>query len=155
MLLQSHCGDEEDWRIELSSWRQYICIMLFALYIYTICPSWLIEIWPLSLEPNFFFHANTFHGRRKRENYSLRVKFSGLWKNWVWCSSINWPSNLINNVFCICAPLPHKIRETFSVLGEKEQYLYIETQEYLSSPFLLWFFNSLLCCPTTNFSAVV
>ena len=31
MSPQSHCGDEEDGRIGLSSSRHYICIMLFAL----------------------------------------------------------------------------------------------------------------------------
>ena len=31
MSPQSRCGDEEDERIGLSSWRHYICIMLFAL----------------------------------------------------------------------------------------------------------------------------
>ena len=35
---QNHCGDEEDGRIELSSWRHYICIMLFALcMLSTLC----------------------------------------------------------------------------------------------------------------------
>ena len=38
MSPQSHCGDEEDGRIGLSSWRHYICIMLFALcMLSTLC----------------------------------------------------------------------------------------------------------------------
>ena len=38
MLPQSHCGDGEDGRIGLSSWRHYMCIMLFALCILrTLC----------------------------------------------------------------------------------------------------------------------
>ena len=43
-------------------------------------------------------------------------------------SSINGPSNWVNNVFCECLLLPHKVKEIFLVLGGKEQYLYIETQ---------------------------
>ena len=33
MLPQSHCGNEEDGRIGLSSWIHYICIMLLALWL--------------------------------------------------------------------------------------------------------------------------
>ena len=33
MLPQSHCGDDEDGRIGLSSWRHYICIYIY-IYIY-------------------------------------------------------------------------------------------------------------------------
>ena len=38
MSLQSHCGDEKDGNIGLSSWRHYICIMLFTLcMLSTLC----------------------------------------------------------------------------------------------------------------------
>ena len=32
-----------------------------------------------------------------------------------------------NDISCKCSLLSHKVREIFSVLCEKEQYLYIET----------------------------
>ena len=38
MSPQSHCGHEEDGRTGLSSWRHYICIMLFDLcMLSTLC----------------------------------------------------------------------------------------------------------------------
>ena len=43
-------------------------------------------------------------------------------------SSINWPSNLVTNVFRECLLLLHNVKEIFLVLGGKEQYIYIETQ---------------------------
>ena len=40
---------------------------------------------------------------------------------------------MVNNVSFTCSLLPHKVRETFLELGEKEHYLYIEFQVNLSS----------------------
>ena len=79
---------------------------------------------------------------KKSIKIQSQVKFSYLVKNWVFCSSINWPSNLVNDVSCKCSVLPHKVRETFLVLGEKELCLYIKTQVHLNSLFWLCFFQS-------------
>ena len=62
---------------------------------------------------------------------------------------------MVNSVSCKCSLLPHKVGEAFLVLSEKEQYFYIEAQVSLNSLFSLCFFNLLLCCPTTNFWAIV
>ena len=88
---------------------------------------------------------------KKSIKIQSQVKFSYLSKNWVLCSSINWPSNLVNNVSCKCSVLPHKVRETSLVLGEKEQCLYTKTQVHLNSLFSLCFFQSVAFLdPTTN-----
>ena len=95
-------------------------------------------------------------GGKKIEKYSLRSSFLFFEKIEYYVHGlINGPSNLVNNVSCMCSLLPHKIREIFLVLDEEEQCHYIESQEYLNSLFSLCFFNLLLCCPTSNFWAVV
>ena len=87
---------------------------------------------------------------KKEKNTASGRKFSSLWKNWILCSSINWPSHLVNSASCKCSALPHKVTETFLVLAEKEQCLGIETQVYVNSLFLVSFFSVLLCFPITN-----
>ena len=95
-------------------------------------------------------------GGKKIEKYSLRSSFLFFEKiEYYVYGLINWPNNLVNNVSCKCSLLPHKVREIFLFLYEKEQYHYIESQEYLNSLFSLCVFNLLLCCPTSNFWAVV
>ena len=88
---------------------------------------------------------------KKSIKIQSQAKFSYLLKNWVLCSSINWPSNLVNNVLFKCSVLPHKVRETFLVLGEKEQCRYIKIQVYLNFLFSLCFFQSVAFLdPITN-----
>ena len=89
------------------------------------------------------------YGKKEKNTVSNFPVFE---KNWALSSSINWPSNLVKTASCKCSVLPQKVRETFLVWGEKEQYLDVKTQTYLTSLFLLCFFNLLLCCPTTNIS---
>ena len=51
MSLQSHCGDEEDGSIGLSSWLHYICIMLLALCLLsTLCHGIIKWSWHRSFQ---------------------------------------------------------------------------------------------------------
>ena len=68
--------------------------------------------------------TTSFSKFRKKENNTVLDQVLCQVKK---CSSIIWPSNLVNNVSSKCSLLSHKIRETFSVSCEKEHYLYIET----------------------------
>ena len=89
--------------------------------------------------------------RKKTRTIQSQIKFSGLWKNWVLCSSIIWPSNLVNNVSFKCSLLSQKFREKFLVLSEKRRYFYFPLLALLFQSFVLLPYNQLLgCCWGNN-----
>ena len=78
------------------------------------------------------------------------MKRSSLWKTWLLCASINWPSYLVNSASFKCSD---KVREKF-FMWKRTITLHLNLGSY-EFPLFVLFFNLLFCCPMSNFWDVV